>query len=145
MHIPVEDASYLQKNELCGHVEHKPIRTLGKSFLFCFLPGFLLLVLGVPMAVCGGTGLRWWTGDGISLIRIAAAVLLYLGLCCLCRLFPTYEDALYLCEAYEDSKNIAAKIILCIPVYVIRAGAFLARFSVSLLLAAALALCMILL
>lgn len=149
MHIPVEDTAYLQKNELCGHVEHKPVRTLGKSFLLCFLPGLLLLVIGAPMVLFGSVNIYWFgpfdllTGK-LSVLFPVDVLLLYLGLGCLCRLFPTYEDALYLYETYQDSKSLAAKILLCVPVCVIRAGAFLARFSVSLLLAIAIVVCLFL-
>ena len=35
MHIPVEDSVYMQPNELCGHIEHKPVSSFGKSLILC--------------------------------------------------------------------------------------------------------------
>lgn len=146
MKIPVEDTDYLQKNELCGHVEHKPIRTFGKSFWHAFLPGFVLFILGLPMAVIpalemfvsGNTLFNIRTG-AVSVLFLLNVVLYYLGVSMLCNLFPSYEDALFLWDNMTKAK-VLPKILLFLPTLVIRIGAFFARFGISKILAIAVTL-----
>lgn len=140
--VPVEDTKYLQKNELCGHIEHRPIESLGKSFAASFLPGILLCLMGLSMAVFSGLQLfylgitpRMVENGSVSALFILCVVMYYFGISLLCNVFPGYEDALYLWENYTECKNPAAKIFLFLPVIVIRAGAFLERFGVPVLCA----------
>lgn len=134
-HVPVEDTDYMQKNELFGHVEHKPVSELGKSFCVSFLPGLILFLSGAVLLAVSGTQLFYLgltpvdvrTGK-VSVLFIVSVVLFYLGASLCSRMFPTYEDALYLWEAYTESDSKAAKILLFLPVVLLRAGAFLERF-----------------
>ena len=151
LHVPVEDTSYLQRNELCGYVEHKPVHTLGKSFVLCIVPGVLTLLFGavfwlpamLQLGYMGVTPVRPDTG-GVSVMFIVCVLLCYLGVSCLCHVFPSYEDALYLAEAFSEAK-LPVKIVLFLPVMCARAGAFLQRYGVFPLLWAGVTVCLIVL
>ena len=141
--VPVEDRAYLQRNELFGHVEHKPASTFARSFCICFFPGLLVCLLGAAIALpavlqlffVGVTPISIVTGK-VSAMFIVCAVLLYIGVSLLCHAFPTYEDALYLWE-HRRQTNLAVRIVLFVPIVCMRAGAFLARFGVWQILAVA--------
>ncbi|MBQ3123781.1 MAG: hypothetical protein IJC14_06435, partial [Firmicutes bacterium] len=47
--IPVQDASYLNSTELCGHIEHDFTESKLKSFLICYLPGLMNRFFGYGM------------------------------------------------------------------------------------------------
>lgn len=134
--VPVEDADYMQPNELFGHVEHKPVPTLGKGFRVNFFPGLILFLSGAVLLAVSGTELFYLgvtpkdpeTGR-LSVLFFVCAAMYYLGAALWSRMFPTYEDALYLWEAYTNSDSKASKILLFLPVICIRAGAFLERFG----------------
>ena len=148
LRVPVEDTAYLQRNELCGHVEHKPVRTLGKAAVLCFVPGLILLLFGLAFCLPAALQLFYMgvspvaieTGK-VSAMFIVCAVFWYFGVCCLCHVFPSYEDALYLADAHREAKP-AAKALLFLPVCIARAGAFLARFGVFVLLWIAATICL---
>ncbi len=133
--VPVEDRAYLQRNELFGHVEHKPARSFAESFCICFFPGLLVCLIGAGIALPAVLQLfvmgilpRNIVNGEISVMFILCAVLLYFGVSLFCHAFPTYEDALYLWE-HRKKTNLAARILLFIPILCIRIGAFLARFG----------------
>lgn len=141
--VPVEDRTYLQRNELFGHVEHKPIRTFAGNFAVCFLPGFLVCLVGVVIAFPAvlqlfvmGVMPRSIVNGTVSVMFILCCVLLYFAVSLFCHAFPAYEDALYLWESRKQT-NPALRILLFVPIVCIRAGALLARFGVWQLLAAA--------
>ncbi len=147
---PVEDSAYLQRNELCGHVEHKPVRSLGAGLALCMAPGLLAAALSVPMLWAGMLFLRQWgvtlyaiqTG-GVSGLFVVCAALLYLAFALLCNLFPTVEDALFLSEARRE-KSIPIRLLTALPVLFVRIGAWCARWGVWHLLCAASILCPVL-
>ena len=149
LRVPVEDTAYLQRNELCGHVEHKPVETAGKASLLCFVPGFLMLLIGAALCVpaalqmfyMGVTPVSIETG-GMSVMFIVCAVLYYCGVSVLCHVFPSYEDALYLHEAFTEASPVA-KVFLFLPVTIACAGAFLQRFGVFPILWIAATVCLI--
>ena len=134
--VPVEDRAYLQRNELFGHVEHKPVRTFGRGFCICFFPGFFVCLLGAAIALpaalqlflMGVTPHSLVSGD-VSAMYYVCVVLMILSLCLFCHPFPTSEDALYLWESRRET-NIAVRILLFVPLVLMRGGAFLARFGV---------------
>ena len=135
LRVPVEDTAYLQRNELCGHVEHKPVRAPGRICVLCFAPGVLMLLFGaafwIPAALqlfyMGVAPVNPATG-GLSVMFIICAALYYFGVCCLCCAFPSYEDALYLADAF-GAAPLPVKILLYLPVQLARAGAFVQRFG----------------
>ncbi len=141
--VPVEDRAYLQRNELFGHVEHKPARTFAQSFCICFFPGFIVCLLGAVIALPAvlqlfvmGVRPHYIVDGKVSVMFIVCTVLLYFGVSLFCHAFPAYEDALYLWE-HRRQANPAARILLIVPIACMRAGAFLARFGVWQILAIA--------
>ncbi len=149
LRVPVEDDAYLQRNELCGHVEHKPILSLGSGLVFCFVPALLSAVIAAPMLWAGFLFLREWgvtlrsieTG-GVSALFLVSVLFVYIGFSIVCNLFPAYEDALFLCETWRE-KGAAVRIAAAIPVWIMRVCALLARFGVWHAAAAAAILCRI--
>ena len=118
LRVPVEDTAYLHHSEQFGHVEHKPVLRFGKGFALCFVPGLILFLCGaatagtaaVQLFVFGVQPIGLSTGK-ISVLFIACCVLLYAGICMLCHVFPSYEDALYLWES-RSAAGAAARILL---------------------------------
>lgn len=142
--VPVEDRSYLQRNELFGHIEHGPVRTFGESFCICFFPGLITCLLGSALTLPAALQLfvmgitpHVLANGRLSVMFFLCVVLLVLGLCLLCYAFPTYEDALYLWESRKQA-HIVVRILLFVPIACMRAGAFLARFGVWQIVAIAL-------
>lgn len=150
LRVPVEDDAYLQRNELCGHIEHKPILSLGKGLVFSYVPALLSAAIAFPMFWAGFLFLREWgvtlrsieTG-GVSALFLLSVLLLYLGFSLVCNLFPTREDALFLCET-QRGKNAAVRTAAVIPVWACRVFSLLSRFGVWHAAAAAAILCRIL-
>lgn len=150
LRVPVEDRSYLQRNELFGHVEHKPARSFAQNFCVCFLPGLFVCLVGAMIALPAvlqlfvmGVMPRNIVDGTVSVMFILCAVLLYFGVSLFCHAFPSYEDALYLWESRKQT-NAAARILLFVPIACMRVGAFLARFGVWQLVAIAAAVVWIL-
>lgn len=116
--IPVQDARYLQANELCGHVEHDFTKTKAKTFFLCFLPTMMNIIFGWEMAAAGLLGLFKLQVQPSSLIFYVYIVLLYLGISLLNNTAPLYEDALNnwdLIYGKDCKTNIFVKIFAFIP------------------------------
>ena len=107
-------------------IQNKTLR----SFLY-YVPYVTLAVMTFP-AILDATNSVW---SGLAAL-IAGVLLAYFGVSLFCHAFPTYEDALYLWESRKQT-NVAARILLFVPMVCMRAGAFLARFGVWQLLAIA--------
>ena len=43
--VPQEDTRTFKSSEMCGHIEHELTSSLSSSFMVCFLPFFMNLVL----------------------------------------------------------------------------------------------------
>lgn len=141
--VPVEDRAYLQRNELFGHVEHKPAPTFARSFCICFFPGVFVCLIGALIALPAvlqlfvmGVMPHNLVNGTVSVMFILCTVLLYFGVSLFCYAFPSYEDVLYLWEQRRKT-NIAVRILLFVPILCMRIGASLARFGVWQVLAIA--------
>ena len=138
--IPVQDARYLQPNELCGHVEHDFTKTKAKTFFLCYLPGFMNRLFGYGMTIAGFIGLFYLKVPSSSPIFWIDIVLLYLGVSLFCNNAPLYEDALNnwdLLYGKGNKSNIAVKIFAFIPSAYIIVSAWLEKNAVSFLIFAA--------
>ncbi|MBQ3151250.1 MAG: hypothetical protein IJB86_08415 [Clostridia bacterium] len=140
LRIPVEKASYLQFNEMFGHTEHDLTKTLSASVWFCCIPGLLQVLLAVPMMaasflqlyVLSVTPTDPQTGS-VSIMFAVCIILRVFGIWLLCNVFPLYEDALNLWEKATQANGFAKVVALPIAA-IVRAGAFLERFGITLLL-----------
>lgn len=132
--IPVEYSDYMQRNELCGHVEHLLTPHKG-SFAICFGPHIIMGLLGCFIAFPGAMGLFY-----IGSFNWLSVILLYVGISFLMNAFPLVEDALNMwSELYSsDSKGIS-KVLLAIPAAIMYCGAYLERYCVTLLTSCAFA------
>jgi len=127
--VPVEYNEYMQRNELCGHVEHLLADKKG-SFGICFFPHILMLLMGIATILPASMGLFY-----LGIVRIDYIILFYIGLCFLMNCCPLYEDALNMWEhlyGYHNHSKKAAKIGLAIPAAVMRVGAWLEQYGLSL-------------
>ncbi|MEI6577839.1 MAG: hypothetical protein WCN92_00065 [Eubacteriales bacterium] len=142
--LPVETTNYLHYDEALGHVEHEFAKTLPRSFLFCWVPGFINRIFGIVMLFAGSLGIFYLGVGPINLqtgvtswIFYVYLVLLYFGISLLCNIFPLVEDALLLWDKLygENGANIVWKILLFIPSVCMLAGAYIERFGINILLA----------
>ena len=114
--IFVEDARYLQPNELCGHVEHSLPKSRAKAFLVMFCPSLINAVLAYFLCSAGFMGLFVLKVSAKSAMFWVYAVLLYLGISFLCNIFPLVEDAMnnwsliYGVKLSEEDKKHNAEI-----------------------------------
>ena len=114
--IFVEDARYLQPNELCGHVEHSLPQSRAKALLSTLFPSVINGVLAFFLCVSGFTGLFILKVPVKSVMFWVYAVLLYLGISFLCNIFPLVEDAMnnwsliYSSKLSEEDKKRNAEI-----------------------------------
>ena len=134
--IPVQDARYLQANELCGHVEHDFTKTKAKTFFLCYLPGLMNRLFGYGMTIGGFTGLCILKVPSSAPIFWIDIVLLYLGVSLLCNNAPLYEDALNnwdLLYGKNSKTNIVVKILAFIPSVYILVSAWLEKHALGLL------------
>jgi len=128
--IPVEYGEYMQRNELCGHVEHSLAPKKG-SFALCFGPHILMLLCGLVTLFPASIGLFY-----LGVLTPANVILLYIGTCFLFNCFPLYEDALnmwdHLFGEHSTAKG-ASRVFLSIPAVILRAGAWLEQYGISFL------------
>ena len=126
--VPVEYSDYMQRNELCGHVEHLLAPHKG-SFAICFGPHLIMLLLGSIIAFPGAMNLFYLgTFNWLSLI------LLYVGVSFLTNAFPLVEDALNMwSELFSAESKTVSKVLLAIPAAIMYVGAYLERYCVTLL------------
>lgn len=135
--LPVEDAHYLQANELCGHIEHGFSEKKVKSFLLCYLPGAMNRIMAYGMFLASYIGLFYIDVPSDSSIFVTYIILIYLGISLLCNNAPLYEDALQnwdLLYGKEQKTNIAVKILAFIPSVYFIVSAWMEKYAVSLLL-----------
>ena len=89
-----------------------------------------------------GVTLRSIETGGVSALFLVCVLFLYLAFTLVCNLFPSYEDALFLCDTWRK-KGAAVRIATAIPVWLLRILVLLSRFGVWHAAAAAI-LCLLL-
>lgn len=137
MAVPVQDARYLQANELCGHVEHDFTKSRSVSFFLCYLPGLMNRLFGYGMFIGSFIGLFVLEVPTTAPSFWIYLVLLYIGVSLLSNNAPLYEDALNnweLLYGKESEANIVAKIFAFIPSAYMLASAWLEKNALGLLL-----------
>ncbi len=128
--LPIEDIRCFKVSEMSSHMEHEFLTKTGQSFLMCFLPLILNFGLG-SLFLLYGAYMVFYAG----VVSALAVTLLYVGISLYSNLFPSIEDALAFKESVygENGKGLPAKILLAPFVAVAVAGAYLERYSVSVL------------
>ncbi len=126
--VPVEYSDYMQRNELCGHVEHLLAPHKG-SFAIAFGPHIIMALLGCAIAFPGAVNLFYLgTFDWLSVI------LMYVGISFLTNSMPLVEDALNMwSELFSSESKTVSKVCLAILACIMYAGAYLERYCVSFL------------
>lgn len=132
--IPVQDARYLQPNELCGHVEHDFTKKKGETFLVCYLPGLMNRLFGYGMIFGGFVGTFYIKPAQTSIIFWVYIVMLYLGISFMCNNAPLCEDALNNWDKLygkDSDAKLAAKIFAFIPSVYFRLSAWMEKYALS--------------
>lgn len=146
--IPVQDARYLQANELCGHVEHDFTNTKAKTFFLCFLPTAMNIIFGWEMVAAGFMGLFVLDVAPSAPVFGVYVALLYIGVSLLSNTAPLYEDALNnwdLLYGKGRKTNIFVKIFAFIPSLFFIVDAWLEKNGLNLLIyIVAIVLCIVL-
>ena len=135
--VPVQDARYLQANELCGHVEHDFTKSRLTTFLVCYLPGLMNRMFGYGMFIGGFLGLFHLEAGIENTIFWVYVVMLYLGVSLFCNNAPLYEDALNnwdLLYGKGKKTNIIVKVIAFIPSAYALVAAWMEKHALSLLI-----------
>lgn len=137
LQIPVQDASYLNSTELCGHIDHEFSESKVKSFLLCYLPGAMNRFFGYGMLIGGYLGLFYLEVSSEDTIFWVYLAMLYVGISLMCNNAPLYEDALLnwdLLYGKEQKTNIVVKILAFIPSVYFIVSALMEKYAISLLL-----------
>ncbi len=137
LQIPVQDASYLNSTELCGHIDHEFSESKVKSFLLCYLPGAMNRFFGYGMLIGGYLGLFYLEVSSEDAIFWVYLAMLYVGISLMCNNAPLYEDALLnwdLLYGKEQKTNIVVKILAFIPSVYFIVSALMEKYAISLLL-----------
>ena len=130
--VPVEYADYMQRNELCGHVEHLLAKHRG-SFGICFGPHILMLLFGSVISFAAAMNLFY-----IGTFGWLSIILLYVGISFLTNCFPLVEDALNMWdELFSSDAKTVSKVCLAVPAAVMLAGSYVERYGLTLLTGAA--------
>ena len=119
-------------------MEHAFAKKGFASYLMATGPGFMNFITGVPLFIAGFLNLRYMgitPYDSVPLF-ILYVLMLYVGVSLLCNVFPLTEDILnFWYIAYEEKNmNIVGRIIFAIPAIITRAGAFLEKYSITVIL-----------
>lgn len=126
--VPVEYSDYMQRNELCGHVEHLLAEHRG-SFGICFGPHIIMVLLGLVIGFPGAVNLFY-----LGSFNWLSLILLYVGVSFLTNACPLVEDALNMWEElFSDNSKTVSKIFLAIPAAIMYAGAYVEKVGLSLL------------
>lgn len=135
--IPVQDARYLQANELCGHVEHDFTKKKGETFFLCYLPGMMNRLFGYGMIFSGFIGTFYIKSSPDTIMFWLYIVLLYLGVSFMCNNAPLYEDALNnwdMLYSKEAETKLIVKILAFIPSVYFRLSAWMEKNGISFLI-----------
>lgn len=134
--VPVEDNRTLRTDEMSGHVEHELFSSPRGAFCICFIPTFLCSVLSFLLFLCPFVNLFLFEigGAAITAVNIVSC---YLAFSVFLNSYPTIEDALRMKEAVYKEGSVLQKIFYSISFPFLYAGAYAERYSITLLLAAA--------
>lgn len=126
----VESTGYLRADEACGHVEHTLAKKRFAAYLISTGPGFMNFNIGSAFFLAGFMNLYYmgitpWDSVPLFIIYILC---IYVGISCLCSLFPLTEDILnYWHIAYKSGKLHVMSIIAFPFAAITRLGAFLEK------------------
>lgn len=136
----VEDRRCLKTDETCSHIEHELMKTPGSAFAICFVPFMCQLILAFLVSITAISDL-FVLGYFPMPAGIIDIVCLWIGFSLVLNAFPSVEDALNMWDKlYKTKGHIFQKIIFAPGAVICFAGAYLEKYSVTLLTSAALAL-----
>ncbi len=128
--LPIEDIRCFKVNEMCSHIEHEFPEKTAQSFLLCFFPFILNLCMGTCFLLYSSYH-AFYAGA----VNLNIVIFLIVGISMYSNLFPSVEDALYLRDGIYASggKSLFVKILLAPFTYLMLVGAYLEKYSVSVL------------
>ena len=134
--IPVQDAHWTQANELCGHVDHDFSESKVKTFLICYLPGFMNRILAYGLFISSYIGLFYIEVTPKHEIFWVYVAMLYVAVSLLCNEAPLYEDALWnwdMIYGKDQNTKLVWKVLAFIPSVYFIASAWLEKYVVKVL------------
>ena len=144
--IPVENTGYLRADEMCGHIEHLLPRKAAGAYIQATAPGVMGLLTGLPMFLLGFANLRFMGAafSDSAVLFILYIIMIYVGASIMCCLHPQYEVALNLWDITlsklrsGEAKSVIGGVFMFLPALFVYIGAVLERFSVPVVIWAAL-------
>lgn len=145
--IPVTDKSYLHPDGRMGMISHEPIKSAGKSFIFCWLHRTLADLIAFPMIFLGAIELFYldvsfndaYTGTK-NFMFFVYVFILWAGLSVWSSRYPCVEDADGMWKHLYDEKgmNVFMRILLFVPALRIRLMSRAEKYGINILFALAL-------
>lgn len=125
--LPIEDARCFRTDEMCSHIEHELAEKTSHAFLLCFLPFIINLCLGSCFLLYSSYFIFY-----AGVVSLTDVIMLIIGISLYSNLFPSVENVLSLKDhIYSADSNTAVKIILAPFTYFMLAGAYLEKFSIT--------------
>lgn len=127
--LPIEDARCFKMGEMCSHIEHELAEKTSHAFFLCFLPFILNLCLGTCFLLFSSYFIFY--AGAVSLTNV---VMLIIGISLYSNLFPSVENALSLKDHVNSANSNTAKKVFLLPfTYLMLIGAFLEKYSITVL------------
>ncbi|HOD02513.1 MAG TPA: hypothetical protein PKN28_04225 [Clostridiales bacterium] len=128
--LPIEDIRCFKISEMCSHIEHEITEKAGQSFLLCALPFALNFCLGSCFLAYSSYYVFY-----AGVVNFNSVFFLIIGISLYSNLFPSVENALSLKDnIYSgEGKNLFVKIILAPFTALMLFGAYLEKYSLSVL------------
>ncbi len=134
--VPVEDNRTFRFDEMCSHIEHELMPKAGGAFAISFVPAFFNGILAFLLCIGPMLGLFAFEMSGTA-SRIVYIVAYWFAFSLYVNSYPTVEDALNMKEKVYKHGNIAQKIFYSPGFLGCFVGAYLEKYCVTFLLAAA--------
>lgn len=127
--LPIEDTRCFKTNEMCSHIEHELTEKTSHAFFLCFLPFIINLLLGTCFLVYSSYFIFY-----AGIVSLTSVLMLIIGISLYSNLFPSIENALSLKDyVFSEDSSIAVKILLAPFTYLMLAGAFVEKYSITVL------------
>lgn len=134
--VPVEDNRILRSDELSGHIEHELFATAGGAFSIAFVPALLNGILALLLLIGSCLSLFFFQMGDLK-VMIVSLIAYWFAFSLYVNSYPSIEDALNMKEKIYKQGNLFQKILFAPGFCGCFIGAYLERYCVTFLLAAA--------
>ena len=137
--VPVEDNRYLRRDEMAGHIEHEFMPKARGAFAICFVPFFFNMLGALILGLIPAIMFVYLQFRGIALIALSL-VSYWFAISLFVNSFPLVEDAMNMMDKVYHHGNILQKIFYAPGAVICYAGAYLEKYCMTFIFAAALTL-----